>query len=87
MGQVREELKERYEELKTLRDEVRVRGHLASAEIREELAELDDKWEHFKAKAEGLGKTAGESAEDVGAALRLVGDELKSAYKRIRQSL
>ncbi len=70
------------QDLKTMRDEVEVKIHLASKELQQEFHELEDKWEQLKSRS-GLGRTA----EGVGSALELLGDELKRGYERIRRAL
>jgi hypothetical protein len=74
-------------ELTQERDELAVRMHLAKAEARDQWEELEKKWEHFRARLEVVGRAAGESAEDVGDALELLGSELKRGYARIRKLL
>ena len=74
-------------ELKTQRDELNVRMHLAKAEIRDEWEDAERKWEHLESRLEHVGQEAKESAEEVGAALSQLGEELGEAYKRIRKSL
>ncbi|MDZ7644393.1 MAG: hypothetical protein U5K76_09400 [Woeseiaceae bacterium] len=70
------------EDLKQRRDEARVRLHLASREMRDEWEELEDKMEHFTAKAH-LRKTG----KDVGKSLGQLGHELKLGYERLRDAL
>lgn len=82
-----ENMHEVIEELRQIRDELRVRMHLAAAEVRDEWESLDKKWHHFRARAEQVGEAAGEAAEDVGEALELVGEELRRGYRRIRKKL
>lgn len=72
------------EEVKQLRDELKVQMHLAAADARDEFDGLEKKWEHFRARAEVVGKAAGEAAEDVGDALELLGKELKKGYQKVR---
>ena len=75
------------EELKTQRDELRVRAHLLKAEARDELEELEDKWQHFEARMDRVGDSAKESAEQIGAATEQLGQELVAAYKRLKKAL
>ena len=86
-----EEMKDRSEkmlkELKKERDELKVQLHLLSMDAKEEWNELENKYEKFKAKASVVADVAGDSAEDVVEALKLVGDELREGYKRIRRSM
>jgi len=73
------------DELKRLRDEIEVQVHLGKAEARDEWEALEKKWEHFKGRAEVVGKAAEESADDLGEALDLLGDELKRGYSRLKK--
>ncbi len=70
------------QDLKTKRDEIEVKIHLASQELQQDFHDLEDKWEQIRSKA-GLDRTV----EGVGSALELLGDELKRGYDRIRKSL
>jgi hypothetical protein len=75
------------EDLRRLRDELRVRMHLAKQEARDEWVELEKKFEHLRGRLEVVGKVAKESAEDVAEALELVGQELRKGYEKIRKLL
>ena len=69
-------------ELKQKRDELALQIHLGSKEAQEEWEALEKKWEKFAAEAQLEG-----SAENVGAAAGMLGDELKSAYERIKKAI
>ena len=88
---ITEQINEKYEklskELKTERDEIKVKLHLLSMETKEEWDELEKKYEQFKAKASTVTEVAEDSAGDIAEALKLVGEELGEAYKRIKKSL
>ena len=75
------------EDLKQMRDELEVQLHLASADARDEFAELEKKWEQLRAKAEQVGDVAEDAAGSVGDAVGMVADELKKGYKRIKDML
>ena len=75
------------EGLKQQRDSVRVQLHLAMAEVRQEWEELEKKWEHFRAKANSVGRETQEVSQDVFEASKLLGEELKRGYERIRKRL
>ena len=83
MNEVRERLDDLVQQLKTERDEARVRLNLAKAEARDEWEELEKKWEQLRARVAAAGREAEESSEDVGAAARLLADELGRAYRRV----
>ena len=82
-----EKLHQIIDNLKTQRDELRVRVHLAKAEAREEWDEMERRWEHIEDRLERAGHEAKESAGDVSAALSQVAEEIGAAYKRIKKSL
>ena len=73
--------------LKAQRDELKVQMHLAKAELREEFDDLERKWEHIEGRLDKVGHEAKESAEEVGAALSTVADEIGVAYQRIKKAL
>lgn len=70
------------EELQTLRDELRVRVHLASKEVQDAWDSLEARWNHFQAQAK-LDKTA----SNVSTATELLAAELKDGYDRIKRAL
>ena len=86
-----EEVKAKYHELleslKTQRDELNVKMHLASMEVRDEWQLVEDKWEHLRSKGAQLEKAAGSSAHKIGDAVGLLGQELKDGYRNIRKLL
>lgn len=69
-------------ELKQLRDEVALRIHLASMEVREEWEDLEGEWENFKARAD-----LSETAEGVTTAVGKLGQELLQGYRRIARAI
>ena len=70
------------EEIKTHRDELKLKIHLGTKEVQEEYGKLEAQWNQFAAKAK-----LGESAEGLGEALGSVGEELKKSYKRLKKAL
>lgn len=84
---IEDRVREAVGRLRTERDELRVRMHLAASEVREEWDELEEKWDHLESRLEGARKEASSSAKEVLAALDLLGDEITSAYERIRHRL
>jgi len=70
------------EELQTLRDDLKVRIHLASKELQDAWEKLEVRWGHFQSQAE-LDKTASNVSE----ATKLLGEELKDGYDRIKRAL
>ena len=70
------------EELKTQRDELKLKIHLGTKEAQEEFKKLEARWEKFSSKA-GLDETA----EGLGEALSLLGSELKKGFERSKKVL
>ena len=81
---LRERFEKEGEELRTIRDELKVRMHLARLDAADLWEELEDRWQHADAKLEALSQTSAETAEDVGAALKRVFEELEHGYERLR---
>lgn len=74
-------------DLKTERDILRLRAHLLKAEARQELNELEEKWQHFESKMGRVGDSAKKSAKEIDAATKQLGEELANAYRRLKDSL
>lgn len=85
MVDVREELGKLEEVLLQQRDELRVKLHLAKADASDEWKELEQKWAEAQVKFDQVRKSAGESVEEIEVAARLLGDEIKKGYERIRR--
>lgn len=75
------------QKLRTERDELRVRMHLARAELREEWEGLEKKWERLESRLGQAGEEAREASRDVGAAAGNLAEEIAGAYRRIRDRL
>ncbi len=82
---IREEIGEFLERLQQQRDELRVQSHLFKAEMQEEWEHVERKWRQFEQRAGQISNDARESASEIGQALRLVGEEIEAAYRRLRK--
>ena len=69
-------------DIRKLRDELDLKMHLASLELKDEWHELEQDWQNFSARA-GLE----ESAKGLGESLDLLGEELKRGYQRLVKAL
>ncbi len=69
------------------RDELKLKIGLARLEGREEWAELESKLDRLRGRMKVVQEEAGESSGDVGAALEVLGDEIRAAFDRIRKVL
>ena len=75
------------ESLRQQRDALKVQLHLGKAEAQEEWAELEKKLEHLRAKTRAVGNETHEVSQDVFAAAKLMAEEIKRGYERIRKRL
>ena len=82
-----DDLHEVVEKLKQERDELRLKMHLASADLKDEWEEAERKLSHLEGRMARLGQEAKEAAEDVGDAAEVLGEEIGRAFKRLRDAL
>ncbi len=75
------------EQLKTLRDEIRVQIHLAKAELKDEWDELEEKWDEVEGSLEDAKKDAIDVAEEARQTVNVIVEELGDAYRRIKDRL
>ena len=68
------------ENMKTLRDEIRVQMHLAKAEMK-------DEWDTLESKFEDMETKLGDAAEETRQTVNVIAEELNDAYKRIKARL
>ena len=75
------------EKLKTERDELKLKIHLASMDAKKEYEGAEKTWDQLKIKASEIADDAVETSEEYIAKSKIVGDELKETYKRIAKRL
>ena len=73
--------------LKSQRDKIELKLHLASMEAKEEWEMTEKKWDHFKDKVEDIADDTKETTKELVDATKVIADELKSAYQRIVKRL
>lgn len=83
--QTPEELQKVMDSLATQRDELILKAHLAKLEAREEWRELEDKLEVLRGKAAQAADVAGDAANDIASAAKLLGEEIGRGYERLRK--
>ncbi len=84
---IKEEFESLLEKLKVERDEVNLKLHLASMEVKEECKEAEKQWIQVKAKAAEIAADTKDASEEFIAQARIVGEELKDTYHRINKRL
>jgi len=80
-------LGEELDQLRKLRDELRVQAELGRAELRDRWQELERRWHQLEGRLELAGEGAREDAKEVREAARLLARELKEGYEHLRQRL
>ncbi len=85
MSDVKTGIDKMLDELRKERDELRVKLHLAKMEAGEEWKKLDAKLTKLEAKTKELGTATAEASRDIGAAARILGEEIGSGFKKIRK--
>jgi len=73
--------------LKQQRDELALKIHLGAAEAKEEFEQAKQKLDKLTADYDPLKDAVAESTGNVVSSLKLVGEELRTSFDRIRKSL
>jgi seryl-tRNA synthetase len=87
MSDQRQRTEELISALKQQRDEIALKIHLAEAEMKQEWGRLDDKLNELSHQFAPVKDAVGETTGDVWESLKLVAEEIKHGFDRIRKSL
>ena len=87
MAPVKQDWEHLLEELKTERERLAVKASLAKAEIRDEWQQLEQKWEHLRARNAQVKQSVGKTGEAVWADLKKAGEDLREGYRRLKSLL
>jgi len=82
-----DKLSEELDDLKRIRDEIRVRIHLGKAEAKDLWERSEQKIEEVESKLKFISDQAEQPLNDVREAAQLLLGEISDGYKRIRDSL
>lgn len=74
-------------DLKQQRDQLRVKLHLGSVEVKEEFERLEEQLFQLNHRFDPVKDAVGETAEDVWDSMRLLGSEIGDGFVRIGKSL
>ncbi len=85
--EMKEEIARLVEKLRTERDEIKLKLHLASMDAKKEFEATEKQWSHLKVKASEIADDAMETSEELMAKSKIVGEELKETYRRISKRL
>ena len=84
---IREQIDRMVADLRKEYGELRVQANLAKREAVDELHELEGKIRKLDAKRKELGGAAAEASKDIGAAAKLLGDEIRAGFRDIAKRL
>jgi hypothetical protein len=82
MAHTTEKIDAALRELATVRDEIRVRIHLASMEVKDAWAQLEPRLQHIEARLHDVGSAA---AGDIGDALQKLGAQFKALRDKLTE--
>lgn len=85
MATIQEDFRVIFEELKTQRDVLAVKIHLAKSDIKDEWQELEKKWQTFCARNHQLQRELRETANDVEDDLHYLTQDLREGYQRLKR--
>lgn len=75
------------QKLAQMRDELKVKMHLAKADARKEWEKLEAKWQEFERKGQAVENATEQSRQEIQEALGELSRELKEGYERIRKAI
>lgn len=87
MNDINSSINELLSDLKQQRDELKVKLHLAKLEVGDEWDELGTKLAKLETKAKQVGNVTAEASQDIGAAAKLLGEEILDGFKKISKQL
>ena len=87
MGDVKTRIDEMISDLKQERDELRLKLKLAKLEANEEWVKLEAKMARLETKTRELGNATADASHDIGAAAKLLGEEIRDGFKKIARHL
>jgi hypothetical protein len=87
MNDIETRINELIGDLKQERDELLLKLKLAKLEATEEWVKLEAKIEKLESKAKELGNATADASQDIGAAARLLGEEIRDGFKKVARHL
>ena len=87
MPESKERFQKELDELRRVRDELKLRIHLAKAEAKDGWDKLEHQFHRLETKARQISQASEEPLRDVRDAARLLINEIRDGYRRIREAL
>lgn len=83
MSDMKERIQGMVDNLREDRDELRVQMRLAKMEASDEWREIETKLAKLEAKTKELGGATAQASKEIGAAAKLLGQEIRDGFKSI----
>lgn len=87
MSEWKERFRSEFDELRRVRDELNVRVHLAKADAKDQWEKLEHEFHRLEGKGRQIAQVSEEPLREVRDAARLLIDEIRDGYRRIRKAL
>jgi len=87
MNDINARINEMFSDLKQQRDELQVKLHLAKLDAGDEWDKLETKLAKLETKVKQVGNVTAEASQDIGAAAKLLGEEIRDGFKKISKQL
>jgi len=84
MADIKKILEDDLDALRRIRDEIEVQAHLGRAEVRERWEEVEHAWSRLEGEVEVIRREAKEPLESIERAARLLMDEIRNGYTKLR---
>jgi len=87
MSERKSRIEQELDNLRTLRDELRVQVHLGRAEVRELWEGAEKRWQKLEGELDRVRDEAREPLEQIGEAAELLLGEIRSGYEKLRKKI
>ena len=87
MTQIEHDLTAVLDELKTLRDILALKMHLAKSELKDDWQELEEKWGDINVRSDQLKRELSDTAVDINEDLKFLARDLREGYTRLKNLL
>jgi len=87
VNDITKQLDEMARKLEQEAGELRVKIHLAKMEASDEWKELEEKLVQLRSKTKELSGVTAEASKDIGAAAKLLGEEIRDGFKKLASHL
>ncbi len=87
MSEMKNQFEEELDNVRAMRDDLRVRLHLGGAELRDQWDKLERGWQHVEGRLKVIGNESDEVASEIRETLHVLAEQLKDGYERVKSVL